>query len=81
METAPATSTGGNDALEAWRGGVRIRPVLLGAAGHSLHSYFNISPESPDGRWVLMFTSTRPDAQVGKIVVVERETGEGDRGG
>jgi hypothetical protein len=28
---------------------------------HALHSYFNVCPESPDGRFVLFYASSAPD--------------------
>lgn len=43
---------------------------------HSIHSYFNACPESPDGRWVLFFCSTTPDAHEGSVVVRDRQSSE-----
>lgn len=60
--------------LDAWRG-ARVLPVDDGEH-HSIHSYFNACPESPDGRWVLLFASTQPDGHVGQIVIVCRQSGE-----
>lgn len=59
--------------FQPWRG-VDARPVLAGLDAHSLHSYFAISPESPDERSVLLFRSSRADAHVGDIVIVDRVT-------
>ena len=65
------------DPLAAWRSGVETRPVLAGdAASHSIHTYYTTCPESPDGRRVLFFRSESPDAQVGEVCVVDRETSE-----
>src|SRR5690349_1457966 len=50
----PPTPT---DPLSAWRTGVKISPVS-GENHHSIHAYFNTSPESPDGRRVLFYVST-----------------------
>lgn len=63
------------DPLAAWRTGVRVHPVDAGAERHSIHTYFNTSPESPDGKWVLFFTSTTPDGHRGEIRIRERTTG------
>lgn len=65
-----------DDPLAAWRAGVKVRPVDAGAERHSIHSYFNTCPESPDGKWVLFFTSTMPDGHRGEIRIRERITGE-----
>jgi Tol biopolymer transport system component len=52
-----------------------VKPVLEDAACHSIHAYFNTSPESPDGRYVLLFRSTAPDAHEGEVCVLDRGTG------
>src|SRR5262245_58359171 len=62
--------------LDRWTKGVRITPVLVSAERHSIHSYFNTSPESLDGRWVLLYTSTTPEGHEGEIWIVERATGK-----
>jgi hypothetical protein len=61
--------------LKPWTRGVKLSPVLKDADCHSFHTYFNTSPESPDGRWVLLFTSTDPRGQKGEVALVERATG------
>ena len=66
--------TAGN-CLAAWREDTSIRPVLAPGDRHVLHTYFNTYPESPDGRWVLVFTSREADAHRGQVRIVERETG------
>ena len=43
---------------------------------HSIHTYSNTSPESPDARYVLFYTATTNDAQHGEIRVLERATGK-----
>lgn len=45
-------------------------------ACHSLHSYFNTCPESPDGRLILLFTSDRHDSLYGDLWLLERENGK-----
>lgn len=62
--------------LDIWRD-AKARPVLPNTAyQHVLHSYFNHCPESPDGRWVLMFLSPQDDAHLGDVVILERHTGQ-----
>lgn len=61
--------------LAAWKSGVKIAAVS-DAEQHTIHSYFNTSPESPDGQRVLFYSSARPDGQLGEIRVRERATGE-----
>lgn len=50
-------------------------PVWPDQQVHSLHAYFNCCPESPDGRWIVLFVSDQPEAHVGDIALVERATG------
>jgi hypothetical protein len=63
------------DPLAPWKKGVRIAAVSR-AEQHSIHSYFNTSPESPDGRWVLFYASTTTDGHEGEIRIRERATGK-----
>ena len=65
-----------NDPLVPWRSGVRVRPVSTQPGRHTIHSYFNTTPESPDGRWVLFFASTAADGQSGEVRILERATGQ-----
>lgn len=58
-----------------WTAGVKVSPLVPGAQRHSIHSYFNTSPESPDGRWVLFYTSTTPEGHSGDVRIRERATG------
>lgn len=64
------------DPLGAWRSGAAIRDVSPTADRHTIHSYFNTSPESPDGRWVLFYSSATAVGQEGDLRVVERATGQ-----
>ncbi|MFZ2639793.1 MAG: hypothetical protein WA117_02310 [Verrucomicrobiia bacterium] len=64
------------DPLAPWRSGVKIRPVATQAGRHTIHSYVNTCPESPDGRRVLFFSSITRDAQRGELRILERATGE-----
>lgn len=59
-----------------WRSGVAVRPVLTVPGRHTFHAYFNTTPESPDGRYVLFYSSTAPDGQSGEVRIVERATGK-----
>jgi hypothetical protein len=72
--TACAGLALGADPLAGWRA-ARIAPVGPPDA-HSIHAYFNASPESPDGKQVLYYASTDVDADSGQLVVVERATGQ-----
>lgn len=64
-----------DDPLAPWTKGVRPRPVAATPGRHTLHSYYLASPESPDGRGVLFFSSTHPAAHLGEIRVLDRATG------
>lgn len=63
------------DPLSRWTSGVKTRPVSQIPGRHTIHSYFNVSPESPDGSRVLYYTSTAPDGHAGEIRMQERATG------
>ena len=71
-----STSRTRSKAIRPWIEGVTVRPVVPGYAGHSLHTYFGICPESPDGKSVLVYVSDRPDAHVGQLLRVDRATGK-----
>jgi len=62
--------------LQPWRSDVTIQPVAPGLKRHSIHAYFNTCPESPDGRYVLYYTSPTPEGESGDIRIRERATGE-----
>ncbi|HSG70861.1 MAG TPA: hypothetical protein VLA12_10625, partial [Planctomycetaceae bacterium] len=64
------------DLLASWREGVTIKPVAPHADRHVIHSYFNTSPESPDGRFVVYYTSQTAEGELGDIRVLERSTGK-----
>lgn len=76
---APGTAAPGEkaagDPLAPWRSGVRVYPAAGDEDRHTIHSYFNTSPESPDGKWVLFFASTTADGHSGEIRIRERATG------
>jgi len=61
--------------LKAWQA-ASVTAVAPSADRHSIHSYFNASPESPDGKYVLYFSSQDPAGEYGDICVVERATGK-----
>jgi len=58
----------------AWKG-AKIHPVLKEDGFHSIHSYFVASPESPDGKYVLYYTSATAEGEQGEIRILERATG------
>jgi len=72
---ADVSSVVDSDALAAWRSSVKVSAVLGDSECHSIHCYFNTSPESPDGRWVLLFRSSVADAHRGEVCIVERKSG------
>jgi hypothetical protein len=65
-----------DDPLAPWRTGVSIRPVVLDEQRHSIHAYYNTCPESPDGKWLLFYTSTTEDGQHGEVRIRNRSTGD-----
>jgi hypothetical protein len=62
--------------LGPWRSGVRVKAVTSTPDRHTIHAYFNVCPESPDGRKILYYTSTARDGQTGDLRVLDRATGE-----
>ncbi len=64
-----------DDALAPWRSGVKISVVAPKDGRHTMHSYFNTCPESPDGTRVLFYSSTTKDGHRGEVVVRDRATG------
>jgi len=65
-----------DDPLAPWRSGVNISVVAPKDGRHTIHSYFNTCPESPDGRYVLFYASTAKDGHHGEICLRDRKTGE-----
>src|SRR5213078_35033 len=60
--------------VDPWRK-AKVRGLLPDAEAHSIHSYYVASPESPDGRWVLFYSSATKEAYEGDVRVLERATG------
>lgn len=58
-----------------WAGAPCLQPVRREAQAHRIHTYFNVSPESPDGRFVLYFVSEDPAAACGALAVTDRRDG------
>ncbi len=65
-----------DDSLAAWRSGVKISAVAPQEGRHTIHSYFNTCPESPDGQFVLFYSSTARDGHRGQVCIRDRKTGE-----
>ena len=64
-----------DDPVAPWSKGVKISPVSKVENRHSMHTYYLLNPESPDGRRVVFFASTDKAAHVGNVVVLDRATG------
>jgi Tol biopolymer transport system component len=71
-----SVSAADEDRLAPWRQGVNIAAVAPGDGRHTIHSYFNTCPESPDGQWVLFFASKALNGHTGDICMRHRETGK-----
>src|SRR5438128_1113659 len=56
-----------HDPVAPWKSGVKTHPVSDVPNRHTIHTYFNVSPESPDGRHVLYYTSTTREVHAGEI--------------
>ena len=62
------------DSVAAWRG-AKVRPVSTAPDRHTMHTYYLVNPESPDGTKVVFFASTHKAGHVGNVVVQDRATG------
>ena len=65
-----------DDPLAPWRSGVKISVAAPKDGRHTMHSYFNTCPESPDGTRVLFYSSAAKDGHRGEVVVRDRASGE-----
>jgi hypothetical protein len=72
---AAASAATSSSPVDPWKSGVRIRPVSSIPNRHTIHTYFNVSPETMDGRHVLYYTSVTPEGYTGEIRMQERATG------
>jgi Tol biopolymer transport system component len=61
--------------IQRWQS-ANVKTVVPATDHHSIHSYFNTCPESPDGQHVLYFSSKTPTGEYGDICIVERKTGQ-----
>lgn len=61
-------------AASVWRR-CSIADVSPETSGNTIHTYFNVSPESPDGTCVLFYASEDPSGETGRLVLRERSTG------
>lgn len=73
-----ARAEGADDPLAPWRSGVSVREAAPDGGRHTIHSYFNTCPESPDGGSILFFSSASATGHHGDIVVRDR-LGGGER--
>src|SRR5262245_61027721 len=64
-----------DDPVSPWQTDVKISPVSKIPNRHTMHTYYLLNPESPDGSKVLFFASTDPAGQAGKICMLDRHTG------
>lgn len=60
--------------FEAWKNTSR-KSVAPDQNRHSIHAYFNTCPESPDGKYVLYYTSSTAEGEKGDLRILERATG------
>lgn len=68
----PAT----DDPLKPWRSGVTIREVSPSKDRHTLHAYYVMNPESPDGSRVVYYSSSAANGHLGDVCIVDRKTGK-----
>jgi hypothetical protein len=73
---AAASAANGPSPVTPWKTGVQIRRVSNIPDRHTIHTYFNVSPETMDGRYVLYYTSTTPEGYTGEVRMQERGSGK-----
>lgn len=61
--------------LNPWRT-AKISVVSPITDRHVIHAYFNLCPESPDGKYVLYYTSGIASGELGDIRIQDRATGK-----
>ena len=71
-----ALGIGADDPVVPWRARTKIAPLSSNESRHTMHTYYLLNPESPDGRRILFFASTDPAGQVGQICMVDRGSGK-----
>jgi Tol biopolymer transport system component len=64
-----------DDPLAMWRD-VKPHPATPITDRHTIHTYFNTCPESPDGKYVLYYTSGTLEGEKGDLRILERATGK-----
>lgn len=64
-----------DDPVAPWRQGVTFAPVSQAPGRHTMHAYYLLNPESPDGRRVVFYASSDKAGHVGQVIVQDRATG------
>ena len=75
LAAAPLAAAPAGDPVAPWKN-ARAQPVSTVPDRHTIHTYFNVSPETLDGRRVLYYTSLTPEGHSGEIRMQERATGK-----
>lgn len=58
----------------AWKNAAPAH-LVRNAEEHGMHSYYVTCPESPNGEWIVLFTSKDPEGQVGEVRIINRKNG------
>jgi hypothetical protein len=64
-----------SDLVNRWANATK-KPVAPHENRHVIHSYFHTIPESPDGKYVVYYTSDDPKGERGDLRIQERSTGK-----
>ena len=59
-----------------WTSGVTKHDVVSIPNRHVIHSYYSLDVESPDGRYILFYTSGTKEGEDGDLRILERSTGK-----
>lgn len=69
-----AAKHGAQSPVQSWKAAV-VKDATPSVNRHVIHAYFNTTPESPDGRYVVYYTSAERDGMTGDIRILDRTTG------
>jgi Tol biopolymer transport system component len=72
---AASLSHATDPALERWKSATH-HPVSALTDRHVIHAYFNTCPESPDGKYVVYYTSDTSEGEKGDLRIREQSTGK-----
>src|SRR3569832_729082 len=71
LKNAHGLNPNSKDHVAEWRQGVKITPVSKVEGRHTMHTYYLMNPESPDGRRVVFYASKEKNGHIGQVIVFD----------